>query len=301
MRRIPAALLDHIQEPVTTLCKLLKLTFVDGRVFGLTTLDKDIEYFGVTYKSITGFNSSNISANSGLSVDNTEATALLATELVPGITFAMASAGELDNARWSLYLINWSSPEDDGIILDAGDVGQVKITDGLVYTPELISFAMRLKQSIGQVWSRRCRATFGTDASFQLGCGVDTTGMWIDCVVTAVDENDQFRVFADNYNLISEMGWPARVQWTLGNNASVNRLYQVEEYNVDGGTVALFEPTPWPIQVGDEYRIRRDCAKSPDACKIYGNYINYKGEPFIPVPDGLGSQTPGADVFGGAT
>ena len=298
MRRIPAVLLDHINQPVTTLCKLLKLTLVDGREFGLTTLDRDVTYFGVVYKSLNGFDASNISASAGLTVDNTEANALLATEITPGITFAMASAGELDNARWSLFLINWSAPDDEGIILDAGDVGQVKITDGNVYTPELISFAMRLKQTIGQVWSRRCRATFGTDAYSQLGCGVDAEGLWTDCVVTAVDPNDRFRVFADNGNIISELAWPARVQWTLGNNASVNRLYQVEDYNPDGGTVGLFEPTPWAIEVGDEYRIRPDCAKSPDACKAYSNFINYKGEPFIPVGDGRSTQTPGAQVFG---
>lgn len=298
MRRIPAALLDHIQQPVTTLCKLLKLTLMDGRVFGLCTLDKDIDYVGVTYKSVNGFDASNISANSGLTVDNTEAAALLATDIVPGITFAMASAGELDNARWELYLINWASPEDEGVILDAGDVGQVKITDGNVYTPELISFAMRLKQSIGQVWSRRCRATFGTEASSQLGCGVDTDGMWTDCIVTAVDPNDRFRVFADSLTIVAGLGWPARVRWMTGDNASVNRLYQVEDYNEDGGTVGLFEPTPWPIQPGDEYRIRPDCAKSPDACKAYSNFVNYKGEPYIPVGDGRGTQTPGAQVFG---
>ncbi len=298
MRRIPAALLDHIQQPVTTLCKLLKLTLVDGRVFGLATLDKDIDYQGVTYKSINGFDASNIQSSAGLTVANTEAAALLATEIAPGITFAMASAGDLDNARWSLFLINWASPDDEGIILDSGDVGQVKITDGQVYTPELISFAMRLKQTIGQVWSRRCRATFGTEASSQLGCGVDASSMWTDCTVTDVNADDQFRVFGDSVNIISEMGWPARIQWVTGNNASVNRLYQLEAYNIDGGVVALFEPTPWAIEVGDEYRIRRDCAKSPNACKSYGNFINYKGEPYIPVGDGLETQTPGSQVFG---
>ncbi len=298
MRRIPAALLDHIQQPVTTLCKLLKLTLVDGRVYGLCTLDKDIEYQGVTYKAINGFDASNIQSSAGMTVDNTEARSLLANEIAPGITFAMASAGDLDNARWSLFLINWALPTDEGMILDSGDVGQVKITDGLVYTPELISFAMRLKQTIGQVWSRRCRATFGTEAGSQLGCGIDASGMWTDCTVTDVNPDDQFRVFGDSANIISGMGWPARIQWTTGNNASVNRLYQLEQYNADGGVVALFEPTPWAIEVGDEYRIRHDCAKSPNACKSYGNFINYKGEPFIPVGDGLETQTPGSQVFG---
>lgn len=306
MRNIPAALIDHIAEPTTTLCRLLKLTLQDGRVYGLTTHDQDIEYQSVAYRSVNGFDPANISTNSALAVDNSEARALLAdseasSEIAPGITFAMASAGDLDNARWSLFLVNWADITNGAIILDAGDIGQVSIRDGQVYTPELLSFAMRLKQTIGQVWSRRCRATFGTEAASQLGCGVDAESMWTDCVVTAVDEEDAFRVFADEYNIISEMAWPARVQWTYGTNASVNRLYQVEQYDSDTGSVALFEPTPWPIEVGDEYRIRRDCDKSKEMCIEYDNIINMKAEPYIPVGDGRETQTPNAQTFGRMT
>jgi len=300
VRTIPAALVDHIAQPTTTLCRLLKLTLQNGDMYGLTTLDRDIDYQGLSYKSVNGFDSANIATSAGLTVDNSEATALLAdAEIAPGITLAMATAGELDNARWSLYLVNWANIDDGAVVLDAGDVGQVTIRNGQVYTPELISFAMRLKQTIGQVWSRRCRAVFGTDAASQRGCGVNADDMWTDCVVTAVDPDDAFRVFADEYTIISEMGWPARVQWTSGNNAAINRLYQVEGYNPSGGAVALFEPTPWPIQVGDEYRIRRDCDKSLQACIDYDNVINMKGEWFIPVGDGRETQTPNAQTFGG--
>lgn len=299
MRRIPALLLDHLQEPVTTTCRLLRLQLLDGRVFGLTTLDRDIDYLGVTYSAVNGFDPSNIATNSGLSVDNSDVSALLAdTEIAPGITFAMAAAGDLDNARWTAYLINWSAPEDGAMILDAGDVGQVVIKNGLVYSPELISFAMRLRQTIGSVWSLSCRATFGTEAASQTGCGVDASTMWVDCTVTAVDADDPMRIFADHDNIMSEMGFPARVQWVTGNNAATNRLYQVEAYSSVSGTVALFEPVPFAIEVGDEYRIRRDCNKSPFACIAYENYINYKGEPYIPVGDGIESRTPLSQIFG---
>jgi len=299
VRRIPALLLDHLQQPVTTTCRLIKLQLLDGRVFGLTTLDRDVEYLGVTYQAVNGFDPSSIATNSGLSVDNSEVNALLAdTEIAPGITFAMAAAGELDNARWTAYLINWADVAAGAMILDAGDVGQVVIKDRLVYSPELISFAMRLRQTIGSVWSLSCRATFGTEAPSQTGCGVDAEPLWVDCIVTAVDSDDPFRVFADHDNIMSEMGFPARVQWVTGNNAGQNRLYQVEAYSSISGTVALFEPVPFAIEVGDEYRIRRDCNKSPFACIGFGNYINYKGEPYIPVGDGVESRTPLSQIFG---
>jgi uncharacterized phage protein (TIGR02218 family) len=299
VRRIPALLLDHLQETVTTTCRLLKLQLLDGRVFGLTTLDRNIDYLGVTYYAVNGFNASSIATNAGLSVDNSDINALLAdTEIAPGITFAMAAAGELDNARWTAYLINWADVAAGAMILDAGDIGQVVIKNGLVYSPELISFAMRLRQTIGSIWSLSCRATFGTEANSQTGCGYDAEALWVDCIVTAVDPDDPMRIFADHDNIMSEMGFPARVRWTTGNNAAINRLYQVEAYSSVSGTVALFEPVPFAIEVGDEYRIRRDCNKSPSMCLLYGNYINYKGEPGIPVGDGIESRTPLSQIFG---
>lgn len=299
MRRIPALLLDHLQQPVTTVCRLLRLQLLDGRVFGMTTLDRDVTYQDVVYRSVNGFDGSTIATNAGLSVDNSEVNALIAdSEIAPGITFAMAAAGELDNARWTALLINWADVSMGAVVIDAGDVGQVAIKNGLVYSPELISFAMRLRQTIGGVWSLSCRATFGTPASSQTGCGFDAESLWIDCVVDDVDSDDPMRIFADHSTIIPDMGFPARVQWVTGNNAAINRLYQVEAYSTVSGTIALFEPTPFAIEPGDEYRIRKDCNKSPTMCIAYGNYINYKGEPNIPVGDGLESTMPYSQIFG---
>ncbi len=41
----------------------------------------------------------------------------------------------------------------------------------------------------------------------------------------------------------------------------------------------------YPIQVGDTFRYRDDCPKTPLACKARNNYQNYRGEPSIPVSD----------------
>lgn len=300
-RRIPALLLDHLQQPVTTTCRLIRFDLANGSSFGLCSLDRDITYRGLVYRSFTGFDPSNVATNAGLSVANEAPDALLSPDddVVPGLTFRMVASGDLDNALWTTYLINWANPEAEAAILDMGDVGQVKISDWQVYTPEMLSFAMRLRQNIGQVWSRRCRATFGTPAGTHTGCGVDTENMWHECEVTAVDPLDDQRIFADSGNIIADMKFPARVQWLTGDNASSVRLYQIEAYSTVSGTVAMFEPVPFPIKVGDTYRIRKDCNKSPSDCIAYGNFINYQGEPFIPVGDGLETMTPGAQVFGG--
>ena len=123
MRHRPPALLAHLQQPVTTICRLLRILLSDGRVFGVTTLDRDVTYQGLTYSALNGFDTSIIATDTGLSVDNAEATALVSAT-VDGITAAMAAAGELDNASWELYIVNWADLTMGHIVLDAGDLGE---------------------------------------------------------------------------------------------------------------------------------------------------------------------------------
>ncbi|NWA25516.1 DUF2163 domain-containing protein [Pseudomonas gingeri] len=296
MRLIPAALKAHLQQSVTTTCRLLKLRLQNGQVFGLTTLDRNVDYEGLTYVAMNGFDPSVIATDTGLSVDNAEATALLSVD-VPGITLEMALAGELDDAEWELSLVNWADLGMGRLIIDAGDIGEVSVVGESIYIPELLSYAMRLKQAIGQVWSRRCRATFGTPAGSQTGCGVSADGMWKTGKVTGVSDEPRV-VFADSTLAMDPPPVPGRLRWTSGPNKST-RLYQVEAYSAASGTIALLEPVPFVIAAGHQFEIRRDCNKSPSFCTAYGNYINYKGEPYIPVGDGLETMTPSAQVFGG--
>jgi len=296
MRTIPTALKAHLQQNVTTTCRLLSITLREGGVFGLTTLDRNVDYDGVTYIAANGFDPSVIATDTGLSVDNAEATALLAVN-VPGISLEMAMAGDLDDASWELRLVNWADLSMGHMVIDAGDIGEVTVSGESIYIPELLSYAMRLKQSIGYVWSRRCRATFGTDPNTQTGCGVDASGMWRAGTVSAVGSEPQV-VFAAAGLSLDQEPVPGRLRWTSGPNRS-SRLYQVEGYSAVSHTIALLEPVPFLIEPGHQFEIRRDCNKSPSFCNAYGNLINYKGEPFIPVGDGLESMTPGSQVFGG--
>jgi uncharacterized phage protein (TIGR02218 family) len=265
-------------------------------VFGLTTLNRDVYYDGVLYVAANGFDPSVIATDTGLSVDNAEATALLSVDM-PGITLEMALAGELDDAAWQMRLVNWADLSMGHMVMDAGDVGQVTVDGQAIYVPELLSYAMRLKQSIGYLWSRRCRAVFGSEARGQTGCGVDASGMWRAGTVTALG-GEPHVVFAAAGLVLDQEVVPGRLRWITGPNRG-SRLYQVEGYSPTSHTVALLEPVPFLIEVGHQFEIRRDCNKSPSFCTAYGNYINYKGEPYIPVGDGTESMTPGAQTFGG--
>lgn len=293
---IPAALQAHLGQDATTTCRLLKITLADGREFGLTTLDQPLTYGGVDYSAVNGFDPSIIASDTGLSVDNAEARALLSAD-VDGITPEMVAAGELDDATWEMLLVNWADLSMGHAVLDAGDIGEVTTEDGVVYMPELLSYAMRLRQPVGRYWSRTCRAVFGTPAEGQHGCGVDAGPLWEPGAVDSVDTDEPRRVFFvnDSTPLLDPVPTTMRVRWTSGPNAG-SRLYQVELYDTDTGAIVLMEPVPFEIAPGHEFEIRPDCDKTPANCAEYENFLNFKGEPLIPVGDGVGIMTPGASV-----
>lgn len=298
MRNIPAALKAHLQGSVTTTCRLLRFTLRDGRQFGLTTLDRDVIYLGVTYRAVNGFNTSVIATDTGLSVDNAEAYALLGQDAL-GITLEMVAAGDMDDSQWMLMLVNYRDLTMGHMIIDAGDVGNITVDNGVAYSPELVSYAMRLRQSIGGYDSRTCRAVFGNPADGQLGCGIDAEALWQPAVVTGVSDDEPRRVFASSSTILNPQPIPGRIRWTSGPNASANRLYQIEAYSTVSGTIALLEPVIFPVEDGHEFDIRYDCAKTLAACKSYGNLINMKAEPFIPTGDGLEGMTPNSQIVGG--
>jgi uncharacterized phage protein (TIGR02218 family) len=297
MRVVPAQLLLHLQRSDTTTCLLLKITTSAGDHFGLTTLDMDIEYDDgegvITYVATEGFNPSTFSTSTGLSVDNAEGYALISQ--ATGITEQMVVAGDLDDATWRCYLINFNDLSMGHLLLDDGDIGDVSVRHGILWIPELISSGMRLKQPIGGVWSLRCRAIFGSDADSQTGCGVDVTSLWVTGAVQSVGAENNRIFTGDNITGSGQpVPFPGRIQFLTGDNAG--REYATE--SVTSLTVTLSETTPYPIEAGDTYRIRPDCGKrfAEDCIAIWDNGVNFKGEPHTPIGDAAAASTPAAQT-----
>lgn len=310
MRTVPGDLQSHLDQPDTTTCRLLKIMLKNGTVYGLTTLDRDVRYDDgageVTYVATNGFDPSDMSDDIGYSVANAQGYALISND-IPGITIEMVRAGELDDAQWICYLVNYENEQSDGslvpeehVLLGSGDMGEVFDQYGMIWTPEILSYIVRLRQPIGSFWSRTCRAVFGTPATSQTGCGVDLTALWANGEVTAVGSETDREFTGDvmPYSTPSyPLDYPARFEWITGDNSGIE--CSVEE--IDGNVVTLNETTPYPIQVGDTYRTRRDCRKryQEDCIDLNNNGPNFKGEPLIPVGDASQVQTPGAQLPGG--
>lgn len=306
MRNIPSDLLAHLQQASTTTCRLLKITLRDDgssagpMSFGFTTLDRDVAYDDgdgeIVYSSTNGFDPAGFSSDSTYAISNSEAYALISDDVAPGISIEDIERGALDDATWRCYLINFEDTSMGHVLLDAGDVGQVRTRYGMVWMPELLSYVVRLRQPIGSVDSRTCRAVFGTSANSQTGCGVNVSALWVSGEVTAVGAEPDAMFTGDVTTTSPVDPFPGRVEWLTGNNAGV--ISWTDSF--DAGTVRLGEPTPFPIEVGDTYRIRPDCRKRfiEDCKDTWDNAINFKGEPLIPTGDASSGQTPGAQLPG---
>ena len=290
MRFIPSAIQAKLDSGVTTLCRLLKITLQNGTVTGMAALDRDVVYQAVTYSAVDGFDSSVIASDASFSVDNAEGYALISGSLL-GITEAMVKRGEMEGGEWEMLLVDYNDLSAGHVTLDAGDLGEIRLVDGQVFMPELLSYAMRLRQTIGHVDSRTCRAIFGNpDIETQLGCGVDISALWVGGTVSGVDTEEPKRVFAADVSQAP----PARLEWLTGNNAS-SKIYQIEAVDSGSNTSAILEPLPFVIEVGDTFRVRPNCDQTLANCRdVWNNMINFKGEPLIPV--GEASHLPGAGV-----
>ena len=298
-RTIPVALQSNLDRAVQNVTRCIRIQLRDGVAFGITQWDQPVTYdhgdgFGpIVYSAASGLDPSEILSDIGYSVSNAEGKILVATSN-PYLTPEAVEAGRFDDATWTCFLVNLDNlSPSSGAILDAGDVGEVRVDRGLVIIPELLSYMMRLRQPVGHVWQRPGRCIFGTPANSQTGCGVNAEALWATGTVSSVGAESD-RTFTGS--IVAH--FPGRLEWLTGRN--VGRRYAIE--SADGNTLTLADALPYAIQPGDMYRHRPDCTKLPDGpygCKSYENYLNFKGEDKIPVGDGAAGRTPGAQLPGG--
>jgi uncharacterized phage protein (TIGR02218 family) len=300
-RNIPIVLVDSLSQAASTMTRLLRVTLKTGFVYGLCMSNRDLVYDDgtgpITYSATLGFDPSSFSSDISYSVDNAEGYALLSND-IPELTVQMVEAGDFDDAQWICYYVDYEKLNPGThIVLDAGDIGNVSTKGGLIWIPELLSYMMRLRQPVGGVWSRTCRAIFGTPADSQTGCGIDPATLWVAFTVSAIGAENNRTFSAAGLVPGSHGFYPGRVEWLTGDNFSKGgRIYATEIFDAPSASISLNETTPYPIKVGDQGRIRPDCDLTEAMCNSYSNYPNMKAEPRIPVGDTVAISVPGAQT-----
>ena len=298
-RTIPIQLAEDLSGNATSDCRLWKImpkATSGGSIFGLTSLDHNIEYDDgsgdgvLTYMSRHGYTPYNIETTADLAVDNSEMEVLLAEFEVDGFTSDAIRRGVYDDARFVEYLVNYLALDHGHVILSSGTVGRIHQLDNMVCFPESRSLTQTLKQkSIIELGSNNCRvAKLGDER-----CKIDVDALWVAAAVTAVGLETDRVLTVDGPALANNQIWPGLVKFITGANAG--RSFEIEG-NV-GNVITLAIPTEEPIAAGDELEYRPDCTRlwsGPNSCQTYNNRANFRGEPKRPVSESEQLMAPGA-------
>jgi len=314
VRNVPGPLQAHLDTGATTLTVLMRVdpAAPGYESFGITLLDHDVVYDDgdgeIVYLASIGMVPSNIQSLSDMGVDNAKIEHLI-PEFDTPITDADITAGVLDFAKCTRYLINYEDPAMGHVVLDHGQLGEMRVLQGMTFTSEMTSLSKLLKQSIVEKDSITCRAIFGSQpigtgggvVEQRFPCGKDAEALFVDGEVTSVGVETS-RTFTDSgLGAADDAYVPGMVRWLTGPNAG--RMYEVEEQS-SAGVISLVFPTMFPIQTGDTFEIRPDCTKWKDGnngCKThFGSdwILHYRGEPYIPISDADAILMPGATVGG---
>lgn len=270
MKTLGSGMTAHVALESTTLSTCWKLTRRDGQVFGFTDADDSLTVDGVTYVATSGYTRSAIATDSALSVDNLDLDGILSDT---AITEADILAGLWDFAEMRIFMVNRADTTQQ-IKQRRGWLGEVTLGD-TGFTTELRGLAQVLQSTVGELYSASCRADFcDTRCKLTLATYTDPG------TVTSLTSN---RVFADT-GLVAANGFydGGLVTFTSGLNSGLEM--EVKAYTV--GAVALQQPMPYAIAVGDTFTITQGCDKRLATCRdTYANVVNFRGEPHIPGAD----------------
>ena len=316
MRNVPAAIQSALDSGVTTMTYILR---IDPQTegydsFGITLLDRNVTYNdgdgSLVYLAPIGMVPANIQSTSEMEVGNTEIQHLFPEFDLP-ISEADISAGVYDFAWYHYYMVDYSNlTTGNHVVIGHGQLGQIRMTDGLSFTTELTDLTKLLMQSIVEMDSITCRATFGSQAigstttgdnEERFPCGKDAEALYTGPhTVTTVGAEVNNTFTASGLGAAANTYVPGMLRWLTGDNAG--RICEVEEQS-GAGVISLTFETMFPISTGDTFEIRPDCTKwkeGTNGCKFHFGTsewkLHYRGEPYIPVADADQLNTPGATV-----
>lgn len=282
MRIVPAAIATARESEAATVCKVWEITRTDGEVIRFTEHDRDIEYDGETYSATASFDPSSIKSNADLAIGDMDVHGAFDTTR---ITAEDLLAGRYHGASFWVGELLWDDPDEGVDVLKFGWLGRVRESGGK-FVAELLGPAARLQQTIGEIYSATCRATFGDSR-----CGYNLELARTTVTVTAVESRSVITV--SGLSAPSADWWSVGVaQFLTGSNAGLS----MDVRESDGTDIQLLLPMPFDIEVGDTLRMTAGCDHSLEMCRDrWGNVLNFRGEPHAPVSDDL-IRGPGQDV-----
>ena len=293
MRDLPTDLARHLASATTTLCWCWRLTRRDGIAIGFTDHDRDLDFEGTTFEAAAGFTASEIAETTGLGVDNLEVEGALSSGR---LTEAELAAGLFDEAKVEIWRVNWSNPEQR-LMIKVGTLGEVRRA-GQAFSAEIRGLSHELQRPTGRLFQYTCDADLGdhrcrVDISAPSFMAEGRAGKVVGTSELEIEGIDHFAA-----------GWLTRGLMEVRSGSATGYRVEIRAHEVIGGAVrlALWQPVPSGLAVGDVIRASAGCDKLPVTCAAkFGNIKNFRGFPHMPGNDFVAAiARPGAPVRGSA-
>lgn len=299
-RTLSVAMSSYLSGAMLALCNCVKITRLDGQVFGFTSLDADLVFDGVTYEAQTSVDASELSGQEGSGVDNLDIIGLLTSNR---ITDTDIRAGLWDGAKVELFLVNFEDTTMGRIPLLVGNLGNFSF-DGARYQVEIRSLSQRLAQQIVDLTSPICRVR----ALFDAKCmpkGYNENGVPVqENTLTPAGFRFNAPVESVQSLFVVTFGGPTtptggetkvtgyysygRVRFTTGLNANIEREVKSHALSASKAQMTLQEPFPFTVGVGDTALIEAGCDRKFATCQTkFLNTLNFQGEPHLPGNDAV--------------
>jgi uncharacterized phage protein (TIGR02218 family) len=290
MREIPDGLAAHLQREATTLCRCWSLTRRDGEVMGFTDHDRPLAFDGISFAAVTGLEAAESASELGFAIGGGEVAGAFAAT---GLNEADLARGLYDDARVSVWLVNWADVEQR-LLLESGFVGEIKRGDA-AFTAEVRGLAKAFDEERGRLYLRACSADLG-DAR----CGV--TAAVIEGTVASSD--GRIGLTAPGMDSYPDGHFTGgRLVFTSGGNLGF--ASEIKRHAARDGEVAfqLWQAAPHPIAPGDAFTVSPGCDKSFATCRTkFANGDNFRGFPHIPGNDFIiGGVRPGDGQLDGGS
>lgn len=281
MRSASPALIAHLEQETTTLCRLLSVLRQDGTELFFCDNSNEVEFDGDEYRADISFTSSAIFTTSAqMAAQNVEIVAAMSDD---GFKESDMRARKYVGATATILLVNYLEPGDGALILFNGIFGRIEITD-----KGRVSFELRPHSSAAgnqitnEVYSATCRNALGDGlppVSKPGGCMFDLEA---NKATFTVDINSPTKnsFTAAELNQTTDFWKIGHVKWTSG--ANIGLLAEVNSSN-SSGVIQLVASLPFAIAAGDQGSIYKGCDKQPTTCRdVFDQIVNFRGEAFVP-------------------
>lgn len=282
---IPALLLEHFRQDSSTIAILWAIERKDGLFIRGTEHDEDIELFGganYTDPDLAGIYSSNasitvsdITSNSDMSVDNTEAEGIVQQApytVISDLTVRDIEGGMLDMAPVWVLACNWRDPSMGHVVLRTAHLGEISRDSDGRYRTEVRGLVQLLAQSILDTYGERCNV----DRLGDERCRFDVASLTITVTATSVESNRRFHVAG--LGTLPEQWFAGGVIRSMsGDNIGIEREVKRDNRNGDHGFVDLWKAFPLDVQVGDQFEMEPGCDRTIGTCRDkFDNVVNMR-------------------------